>query len=247
MTVSAPKIGDFHNKTRISILDDDILYGKVIEYQLNSRGFSTTFCSSTSELFQRLATNHLVDVFILDFYLGSGEPNGLEICRKVKAYCDRPVIMLTSNNSVETLVSCLNAGADQYIVKPCDIRELVARVEVTLRNYQLSKLQLSTPLELQIDESLKLSGERECLVHNDGRTIRLTPQELGMLELILKEPNKYIDRNKAFLALYGYEMEPSNRSIDLLASKIRKKLSDVDSAYTLRSLRGYGYVLSKLS
>jgi len=103
-----------------------------------------------------------------------------------------------------------------------------------------------TPLEVWIDESRRLSWECESLLLIDVRSIELPQQELGMLELILQKPNKFIDRSQAFLALDGYERDPSNRSIDLLASKIRKKLSTIESAYTLQSLRGYGYRVSKL-
>lgn len=246
MTEVITKITKLNTKSKVLILEDDLLYSKVLEYQLRSAGLSATVCNSAEELFKNISSENLPDVFILDFHLGKGAPTGLEICRKVKAYCDRPVIMLTGDNNVETLVSCLSAGAEQYIVKPCDIRELVARVEVTLRNYHLQKKNESTPLELGLDENIKLSWEREGLVHSSGRSVKLSQFEMGMVELILKEPNKYIDRNKAFFALYGYQMDPTNRSVDLLVSRIRKKMQFLGSTCTIKSLRGHGYVLSRL-
>lgn len=240
-------IASLNSKKTVIIVDDDLLYGKILEHQLKSRSYAVRLCNSAKELFSSLSAEQIPDVFILDYNLGSNSPDGLEICRKLKAYCDRPVIMLTGNNSVETLVSCLSAGAEQYIVKPCDIRELVARIDVTLRNYQLQKKFESTSLELGLEEDISLSWERSGLVHRDGRVVKLSQYEMGLVELILKEPNRYIDRNKAFYALYGFEMEPTNRSIDLLVSKVRKKLQMMGSVHTIKSLRGHGYVLSKLS
>jgi DNA-binding response OmpR family regulator len=246
MTEAATKITNLNTKPKVLILEDDLLYSKVLDYQLRSTGLCTIVCNSSEELFKNILSENLPDVFILDFNLGKGAPTGLEVCRKVKAYCGRPVVMLTGDNNVETLVSCLSAGAEQYIVKPCDIRELVARVEVTLRNYQLQQKSESAPLELRLDENIKLSWTKEGLVHNDGRSVKLSQFEMGLVELILKEPNRYIERDKAFFALYGYQMEPTNRSVDLLVSRIRKKMESLGSTCTIKSLRGHGYVLSSL-
>lgn len=241
----SPSNTDIKKKGYISIVEDDRIYGRVLNYQLRSQGYVSELCSTSQRLFELIRSKGVPDLFILDFDLGEDEPSGLELCRKVISYCQRPVIMLTGNDSVETLVSCLNSGADQYIVKPCDIRELVARIEVTLRRSQLFKQSRKAPLFLTVDENITLSWEDECLTHSAGGEVQLTRKELALLELFLKEHNRFIDRRKAFQALYGYEMDPLNRSVDVLASKLRKKLRRLDDSYRIKTLRGHGYVLYK--
>lgn len=237
------------NKSRdhknILIVEDDEIYGRILDYQLRTHGYLPKVCSSTEKVFNIIKNEGVPDLFILDFFLGDNEPTGLDLCRKIISYFQRPVIMLTGDNRVETLVSCLNAGADQYIVKPCNSRELLARIEATLRKSQLQKQPPKTPLVLDIDENISLSWEDERLTHSDGRKIKLTQKEMGLLELFLKEHNRFIDRQKAFQTLYGYEMDPLNRSIDVLASKLRKKLREMDDAFRIKTLRGHGYVLYK--
>jgi DNA-binding response OmpR family regulator len=81
------------------------------------------------------------------------------------------------------------------------------------------------------------------LRHSNGGSIKLTDKEIGLLELFVTNTERYIDRADAFQVLYGYEMQPSNRSIDVLTSKLRKKLGTLDPSYILRTLRGRGYAL----
>jgi DNA-binding response OmpR family regulator len=85
------------------------------------------------------------------------------------------------------------------------------------------------------------------LRHSNGSSIKLTDKEIGLLELFVSSKDRYIDRADAFQVLYGYEMQPSNRSIDVLASKLRKKLVTLDPSYIVRTLRGRGYALVQVS
>jgi DNA-binding response OmpR family regulator len=208
-------------KKSIVIVEDDKLYGRVLEYQLNSLGYRCTLINSGHRLMELLPTLELPDLFIFDYFLGIDEPTGLALCRHVQSFCDVPIIVLTGNNKLETLVSCLKAGADQYIVKPCDIREL--------------------------DEHIALQWTDQMLRHSNGSSIKLTDKEIGLLELFFSNAERYIDRADAFQVLYGYEMQPSNRSIDVLASKLRKKLATLDPSYIVRTLRGRGYALLQVS
>lgn len=245
MSSLTPIATDTKKKGNIVIVEDDRIYGRVLNYQLQSQGYVSDLCSTSQRLFELIKSKDIPDLFILDFDLGEDEPSGLDLCRKIISYFQRPVIMLTGNDNVETLVSCLNSGADQYIVKPCDIRELVARIEVTLRKTRLFNQPPKTPLFLNVDENITLSWEDERLIHSAGDEVQLTQKELALLELFLKEHNRFIDRRKAFQALYGYEMDPLNRSVDVLASRLRKKLRRLDDSYRIKTLRGHGYVLFK--
>ena len=232
-------------KSNILVVEDDEFYGRTLDYQLRSHGFLSCVCGSARSLFDVIKRDGVPDLFILDFFLGGDEPSGLELCRKIVGYFQRPVVMLTANNDVDTIISCLNAGAEQYIVKPCDIRELVARVNVTLRKNAVTTLDSRQPLFLRLDADISLSWEKGCLVHTNGKEVALTQKEIGLLELFLKEHNRFIDRRKTFHALYGYEMDPMNRSIDVLVSKLRKKLKSLDDDYQITTLRGHGYKIGR--
>ncbi|MDO8907583.1 MAG: response regulator transcription factor [Pseudohongiella sp.] len=227
----------------ITLVEDDELYGKILSYQLTSRGFKVLLCSSGKNLVDLLKNEEPSDLFILDYFLGDGELSGLDLCRKIRSYIRNPVIMLTGNNSLETLVSCLNSGADQYIVKPCDIKELIARIDATLRNSVVYRQSATSPLNIRVDENISLNWENSRLTHSDGRQVQLTEKEMGLLELFLKENNRFLDRRKAFQSLYGFEMDPLNRSIDVLVSKLRSRLRSLDDCYRIRTLRGQGYVM----
>lgn len=234
-------------KKSIVIVEDDKLYGRVLDYQLNTLGYRCTLINSAHRLMELLPTLELPDLFIFDYFLGIDEPTGLALCRHVQSFCGVPIIVLTGNNKLETLVSCLKAGACQYIVKPCDIRELDARIVASLRKSLSPENGKTRELKLQLDENIALQWTDQMLRHSNGSSIKLTDKEIGLLELFFSNTEHYIDRADAFQVLYGYEMQPSNRSIDVLASKLRKKLATLDPSYIVRTLRGRGYALLQVS
>lgn len=232
-------------KPVILLLDDDKLFTRIVEYQLRHQGFATTICNSTKDLYDYFATGQIPDAFVIDWNLGDSQPTGLEICRKIKMYCNSPVLVLTANNSIDALTSCFSAGASHYIVKPCDIRELTARIKSCLIQTPGKESTETSCFEVVIDDNLKLSCSREMLINADGRVAKLTLHELGLMEIFLSHRSKFIDRGEAFSALYGYEMDPTNRRIDLLVSRLRRKISSVTTEYTIKSVRGHGYKFIK--
>ncbi|MDO8907892.1 MAG: response regulator transcription factor [Pseudohongiella sp.] len=229
----------------IVIVEDDKLYGRVLDYQLNSLGYHCTLINSGHRLLEELPSLKLPDLFIFDYFLGLDEPTGLTLCRHVQSFCDVPIMVLTGNNKLETLVSCLKAGADQYIHKPCDIRELDARIIASLRKAPATNSGKMRELKLQLDKDIGLQWSDQMLRHSNGTSVKLTDKEIGLLELFVNSPERYIERDDAFQVLYGYEMQPSNRSIDVLAGKLRKKLAILDPGYIVRTMRGRGYALVK--
>ncbi|MGA1742649.1 MAG: response regulator transcription factor [Pseudohongiellaceae bacterium] len=245
MPACSPKPSELGQRPNVILIDDDNCFCKLLSYKLSSQGFRVSYFLSATPMFQYLKDHTPPDLFILDYFLGCNQPNGLEVSRKIISYIQRPVIILTANNKVETLVSCLNAGADDYLVKTCDIRELAARIETSLRRHNNRAVPESTPdnNELVIDSEIKLNWESECLIHSSGQQILLTQKETALLELFLKEGSRSINRKTAFMALYGFDMEPMNRSIDLLVSRVRRKLQLLDNRYQIKTLRGYGYAI----
>lgn len=229
--------------THIHVLDDDPVYTRILVYQLRQHGFECSSSQHSEELMARLQDAPIPDVFILDYHLGPKQASGLDLCRKVRAYVNKPVIMLSANDSVETKVSCLNAGADQYIVKPCDITELLARIGVVLRNQRPAEKPDSTGI-LELSDSLSLDWESSLMTGIHDQTVHLTDKEAAMLEVLIHHQHTAVNRYDAFQSIYGFAMTPDNRSIDILVSRLRRKLASVHDRATIRTIRGQGYRLS---
>lgn len=244
MQAKVPHLDDFLRRRKIVLLDDDIVFGKVLCYQLKHAGLSVHFFGTADDMFRFLESKSSIDLFILDYNLGSKAPSGLDICRKVKAIFSKPVIMLTGDKRIETLVSCLSAGADQYIVKPCDIRELVARIDVSLRQYQTQATDNRSVLAIPLDSNIRVSVTEQSLIRDDGETVELSHIEMGVLELLITAEGGFIHRERAFKALFGFPMDPANRCIDLNISRIRSKLRRLGATCDIKSVRGKGYRLS---
>jgi len=226
----------------IVTVEDDPLYGRMLNHQLGTIGYECQLITSGTQFLDYLpAAKPLPDLFIFDYFLGHDEPTGLSLCRRVRSLCNVPVIILTGNNKLETLVSCLKAGADHYIVKPCDIRELEARIISSLRKPLHAVPGQLHSIDLGLDGGLTLKCQEQLLVSGDGAQVLLTEKECGLLELFVSAADGYLDRENAFQVLYGYAMPPANRSIDVLVSKVRKKLTDLDPSYRIKPLRARGY------
>lgn len=235
------------NQKLIVIVEDDPLYARVLNYQLGSFGYQCKLINSGTAFLEYLPSGQLPDLFIFDYFLGHDEPTGLTLCRRVRSLCDVPVIVLTGNNKLETLVSCLKAGADHYIVKPCDIRELEARIISSLRKSGSSDPARKQNMDLRLDDRLTLKWQEQTLTDPDGGQILLTEKEFGLLELFASTADGYLDRDNAFQVLYGYDMQPANRSIDVLVSKLRKKLTGLHPGYRIKPVRGKGYSLFRVA
>jgi two-component system response regulator ArlR len=234
------------DRKSIVIVEDERLYGRILDYQLGNLGYDCRLINSGHAFLEYLAEGIMPDLFIFDYFLGHDEPTGLTLCRRVRSMSDIPVIILTGNNKLETLVSCLKAGADHYIVKPCDIRELEARIVSSLRkSLNIMQPGQKSVMDQRLDDNILMKWQEQLIVSPDGRQQRLTEKEFGLLELFVSSAERYVDRESAFQVLYGYDMQPNNRSIDVLISKLRKKLNELEPAYRIKPMRGKGYLLFK--
>lgn len=219
----------------------------MLNYQLGGLGYQCKLINSGTAFLEYLPDSQLPELFIFDYFLGPDEPTGLTLCRRVRSFCDVPVILLTGNNTLETLVSCLKAGADHYIVKPCDIRELDARIISSLRRKTTSDTDRKQHMDLRFDDMLTLKWQEQTLCNQEGRQIPLTEKEFGLLELFAGTLDGYLGRDTAFQVLYGSDLQPANRSVDVLVSKLRKKLAGLDPCYRIKPVRGKGYLLFRAS
>jgi len=219
------------------IVEDDKLFGMMLIQNLQREGYSCELFQDTRSVLEALDAGIMPDIFILDVNLGEGL-SGLDLCRIVKARFNRPVLMLTGNESEEVLVSCLDAGADQYLVKPYKNQELLARLRAALRYYQ--------NVEEQADSSelVRFRLERNLrILTNDKVQVPLTEREVQLVEILLGNIGTEMSREVLHRAIYGVKPGLYNRNVDVLVGRVRKKIKLAGSPFTIEQVRSHGYVM----
>jgi two-component system, OmpR family, response regulator len=177
------------------------------------------------------------DIAILDVMLP--EMDGFELCRIIRKESDIPILMLTARGDVMDRVVGLELGADDYLPKPFEPRELVARVQTILRR-QRKFDQVSTSEGWRLFEGLAINpGSLE--VKRDGISVDLTGNEFALLALLASEPGKMFSRDEILNRLRGHDADLYTRAVDLLVSRLRKKLEPLDC---IKTMRNAGYALA---
>ncbi len=188
---------------------------------------------------EKLSRDHF-DAVILDVMLP--EMNGFEVCKRIRQKSDIPIIMLTARGDVTDRIVGLEIGADDYLPKPFDPRELVARLQVNINRHgrQATNTSEDTFAELNFDGlSLNLL-KREVLV--EGLQVELTTMEFSLLQILSESPGKAFSRDEILSVLKGTENELFTRSVDILVSRLRAKLKPLQAIRTLHGA-GYAFVL----
>jgi two-component system, OmpR family, response regulator len=227
---------------KILIIDDDVhLAQPLAQYFLR---FNLTLHSATtpSDGLAKLGTGDY-SAAILDVMLP--EMNGFDLCRTIRKTSDIPLVMLTARGELMDRVVGLELGADDYLAKPFEPRELVARIQTILRRHAANgrvEARSSNVLEFS-DLSINLSTHE---VRRCGQVLELTGTEFELLVILAKQPGKVFSRDDLLNSLRGHETDIFTRSIDILISRLRKKLEPLDCIKTLRN-SGYSLAVSKSS
>ena len=173
------------------------------------------------------------DAIILDLMLP--EMDGFELCRTIRRESDVPVIMLTARGDVMDRVVSLEIGADDYLPKPFEPRELLARIQTILRR---ARAPAPSPRRLEFD-GLQIDLERRLVLCN-GATVELTSTEFELLAPLASQPLKVFSRDEILTRLRGHEADLYTRAVDILVSRLRRKLEPLDCIKTLRNV-GYTF------
>jgi two-component system response regulator MprA len=177
------------------------------------------------------------DAVVLDVLMPGID--GLEVCRRLRAAGDRtPVLMLTARESVEDRVSGLDAGADDYLVKPFALEELLARLRALLRRATSNG---SDDSILRFDELALDFNLYEARV--DGRSVPLTRTEFALLELLMRNPRQVLPRSLINERVWGYDFGPASNSLGVYIGYLRRKLEGDGESRLIHTVRGVGYVL----
>jgi DNA-binding response OmpR family regulator len=208
---------------------------------LEGEGFAVSEAKDGTELLARL-DRHSVSLITLDLNLG--KENGLDLARDIRKNRSIPIIMLTGKGDAIDRIVGLEVGADDYLAKPFELRELVARVRAVLRRAMPADGAIAGG-ERYAFEGWVLDVNRRSLKHRDGKDRELTTSEYDLLEAFVKRPQRVLARDDIMDLLKGHEWSPFDRSIDNLIARLRKKVEvDPDRPSLIKTVRGAGYMFT---
>jgi two-component system response regulator MprA len=219
---------------RVLVVDDEPAVRSALERALRLEGYDVDLAADGAEALRRLSARS-ADAVVLDVLMP--QVDGLEVCRRLRAAQDHtPVLMLTARDAVGDRVAGLDAGADDYLVKPFALEELHARLRALLRRTSSSETDVLRFADLVID-----LGARD--VHRGSRRIDLTRTEFLLLELFLRNPRQVLTRAVIFDRVWDYDFGPRSNALEVYVSYLRRKLESGGEPRLIHTVRGVGYVL----
>ncbi|WP_064093215.1 response regulator transcription factor [Rossellomorea aquimaris] len=222
---------------RILVIEDEKNLSRFIELELKYEGYDLELAFDGREGLE-LALNHEWDVILLDLMLPG--LNGLEVCRRVRQTKDTPILMITARDSVMDRVSGLDSGADDYIVKPFAIEELLARLRAVFRRsiHEESSTKVTT---LEYRDLTVKKESRQVLKHQEE--IDLTKREYDLLLAFLENINIVLTREVLLNKVWGYDTEVETNVVDVYVRYLRNKIDSVGEDSYIQTVRGTGYVM----
>jgi len=221
-------------KKTILVIDDDKKLNQLLKDYLADFGFHTLTATHPAEGLTKLRQKS-PDLVILDVMLP--EMNGFEVCKRIRQTHSVPVIMLTARGEPTDKIVGLEIGADDYVAKPFEPRELVARIQAVLRRSQ--KINDTRPRKLG---RLEIDFPRRILCL-DGKQVELTTNEFTTLALLTGNPGKVFDRDQILQEIRGIDSDAFNRTVDITISRLRQKLKDdPQKPAFIKTVWGAGYV-----
>lgn len=219
---------------RILVIEDNHRLNSSLTAGLVHEGYSVDSAYDGQEG-QDLAELTAYDLILLDIMLP--EKDGLEVCRDLRRRRNHtPILLLTARDSVDDRVQGLDCGADDYLVKPFAMRELLARLRALLRRQQPYKQGQLTIGDLALDPITHT-------VERDGQTLDLTPKEFALLEYLMYHPNQVVTRDMIEQHIWNYDFECESNVIDVYVRRVRRKIDDPFAVKLLTTVRGVGYRL----
>ena len=219
---------------RILIIEDDQAILKILQRGLAYEGYTVdTATEGRSGLM--LARDHQPDLVILDWMLPGMD--GLEVCHRMRtASGSVPILMLTAKDAVQDRIQGLDAGADDYMVKPFNLDELLARVRALLRRTQPDRVPVLKFADLTLD-----TGSRQA--SRGTRLVQLTAKEYELLELFLRHPKQVLTREVIFDRVWGYDFGGESNVLEVYIRYLRQKLEESGEIRLIHTVRGVGYVM----
>lgn len=225
---------------KIALIEDDADLFALVKYNLEKEGFAFVGAQTgrgVIDLFRR----EKPDLILLDIMLPDSD--GLEICKAIRQHSELahiPVIFLTARASETDRIVGLELGANDYIVKPFFVRELVARIKIQFRG-QVSTTRVLKAATLELDRS-------SCEARLDGTLLTLTATEFRLLEFLMSRPGVVYSREQLLDAVWGHDRAVTDRTVDVYILRLRQKIeADPANPLLIRSVRGFGYSFNNSS
>ena len=218
---------------RVLVVEDDADIADVLRRTLRQEGHEVRSAGDGVEALQ-LAEDFVPDLVILD--LGLPKLDGVEVCRRLRAESDAPILILTARTETDDRVEGLDSGADDYLVKPFERKELLARMRALLRRRPPRGAAALAVADLRLNPDT-----RE--VYRGDRPIELTNREFELLEYLMRNERLVVSRERLLEEVWGYDPMAMTNTIDVFISNLRRKLESGGEARVLHTKRGAGYVI----
>ncbi len=222
------------SKRSILIVDDDINICELLRLYLEKDGFSTIVANDglkAIELNEKLSP----DLILLDIMLP--ELDGWQVCRQIRKTCDTPIIMLTAKGETFDKILGLELGADDYISKPFETKEVIARIKAVLR--RTAEKEQEDQNFVSFDKLSVNLTTYELIV--DGKVIDTPPKELELIYHLASNPNRVYTRDQLLDEVWGFDYYGDSRTVDVHVKRLREKLENVSSNWSLKTVWGVGY------
>lgn len=226
------------NKQKILIVDDDENIAELISLYLTKECFETKIVYDGESALSSV-DSFMPDLILLDLMLPGID--GYQVCREIRQKLQTPVIILSAKGEVFDKVLALELGADDYMEKPFDTKELVARVKAVLRRYKVASTPVSeAPVIKQVTyPNLTINLTNYSVVYN-GNTVDMPPKELELLYFLASSPNHVFTREQLLDQIWGYEYIGDTRTVDVHIKRLREKIKDSDN-WRINTVWGIGY------
>ena len=222
-------------KTKILLVDDDPNIRQLVNLYLEKEGFEVSMADRGDEALKRFLASP-PDLMLLDVMLPGMD--GWQVLREARKTSGAPIIMLTAKDEVFDKVLGLELGADDYIAKPFDMKELVARIKAVLRRFQPQESAENRPLEFP---GLTVNISQYTVTYM-GRELEMPPKELELLHFLAGHPNQVFTREQLLEQVWGYDFFGDSRTVDVHVKRLREKLTEGEKlGWQIKTVWGVGY------
>lgn len=224
------------SKQKILIVDDDANIAELISLYLTKEFYEVQIVEDGEKALQVFDTFQ-PNLILLDLMLPGID--GYQVCREIRARSNTPIIMLSAKGEIFDKVLGLELGADDYMIKPFDSKELVARVKAVLRRFQPARAE-SAPASKLVQYPDLIINQTNYSVIYQGHTVEMPPKELELLYFLASSPNQVFTREQLLDHIWGYEYIGDTRTVDVHIKRLREKIKDHE-AWRLATVWGIGY------
>ena len=219
----------------VLIVEDDHNIAELLQMYLEKEGYAVTIATDGGQGLQKFRAIH-PDLVLLDVMMPVMD--GWAVCRAIRAESQTPIIMLTAKAETEDKITGLRTGADDYITKPFEMRELLARIEAVLRRTNPAGEQVKAK-RLIFDRLIIDMDAFELTV--DGKKVDTPPKEMELLYYLASSPNRVYNRNQLLDEVWGFDYFGDSRTVDVHVKRLREKLEGVSDRWNLKTVWGVGY------